>query len=495
MARTVILASGRTIFLLAIVVPTVGLFVRCVTDGAAPRDGFTFSDRQWVLLVKSIGLATSGTVAALVVSIPGAYVVGRLGHVSRGPLLGAMLAAPLLFPPMVYVFGWQKILPAAFPTEAQCIGVWALWAYPIPALVVGTAWARLGRVGYDAALLETSPGRAFFRVVLPLLAPHIATAGAILLVIFLGEYSVPHACSVLVYSTSLLGWAQESPHAVDTLWRSLPLVGVILAALGAARWAWGRGVTEPDPEVRSGVCHTSPVLLLLAGGCLVVSAALPLAALAAGLEGPGVMGEALRTYGGELLGSLAVAGLAGLLVVGMGVCVATWRRFRRAGLVWALVFGAVPGALAGEAILTAYQHAPMLYNHWSLVVVGYVARFGWVGVVAMTLVVRATPEDLLWQARTDGAEETTVILRICAAMFWPTLLFGLCLVAALSLSELPASSLVQVPSLRLIAHILVEKFHRFEDGMLISLSLWLVTSTIPAALLLVIVLRRLRVAR
>ncbi len=478
------------LFLLTIVWPTVALLARCALDAQPPRGGCVISARQWALLGKSVAVAAGGIGVALIVSLPGVYVVGRLGRLSHRPAVGALLVGSLLFSPMVYVFGWQKLLPADFPGQIQCVGVWALWSYPIAALLIGTGWSRVGRGAYEAALLDMSPATAFVRVVLPMLRLHVVTACMILFVIFLGEYSVPHACGMLVYSTELLGWSEESPYAIDTLWRSLPLIGLILVALLAARGAWKRGVADEQPVEGTGVKSTSPILLLLAAGCFVVSVLLPLTALAVNLKSPAVMGEALRTYGGELAQSLAVAGLSGLLVTGMGVCVIAYRPLRRVALVWALGFGVLPGAVVGEAVLAAYRNVPVIYDHWCVVVVAFVARFGWIGVLAMIAAVRATPPELFRQARSDGASETSIALRICAALSWPTLLFGACLAAAMSLCELPTSALVRVPALGLIAHILTEKFHRFEDGMLISLSLWLVMSALPAAILLAMLLQR-----
>jgi ABC-type Fe3+ transport system permease subunit len=494
--RHLLPAAGGAVFVLAFVAPTLALLARCVLDGASPRDGFSVSDRQWGLLAKSILLAGAGTVTALGVSLPGAYVVARVGRLSRRPVLTALLAAPLWFPPMVYVFGWQRLLPAALPASVQCVGVWALWAYPIPALLLGTAWSRLGRGAYEAALLETTPAHAFLRAVLPLLVAPLAAAAMVLFIIFLGEYSVPHACGVLVYATELLGWSEESARAIDTLWPSLPLTGAILLALMVTARIAGGGRREEDPATEvPGVRSGSLFLTLLAGGCFALAVLLPLAALSVKLKSCGVMTGALRTYGMELLESLLVTGGSGLLVVGMGVGVAAGRTWRRIALLWALGFGALPGALVGEALLSAYQSVTSIYDHWPMVVLGYVARFGWIGMVVMELAERALPQELAWQARADGADDTDVTLRISAALSWPTLLFGVCLAAALALAELPTSTLVRVPTLGLIAHILIEKFHRFEEGMLISLSLWLVLAAIPAAVLPAVLLRTYRTTR
>ena len=60
----------------------------------------------------------------------------------------------------------------------------------------------------------------------------------------------------------------------------------------------------------------------------------------------------------------------------------------------------------------------------------------------------------------------------------------------LALGEAAATALVRVPTFSPLSQILIEKFHRFEYGMLVSLSLWLVAAAVVPAGLLAIVLRR-----
>ena len=54
---------------------------------------------------------------------------------------------------------------------------------------------------------------------------------------------------------------------------------------------------------------------------------------------------------------------------------------------------------------------------------------------------------------------------------------------ALAVGDLATSSLVRVPDFNPIAHVIVEKFHRREDDMLVCLSLSLVAASLPGALL------------
>ncbi len=62
--------------------------------------------------------------------------------------------------------------------------------------------------------------------------------------------------------------------------------------------------------------------------------------------------------------------------------------------------------------------------------------------------------------------------------------------ASMAMADLAVVTLVEVPSLRMVATILVEKFHRFETGMLVSLSLWMAAAVAPGAILAWMALRR-----
>jgi len=178
----------------------------------------------------------------------------------------------------------------------------------------------------------------------------------------------------------------------------------------------------------------------------------------------------------------------------MGVGLSASHRLCMLGLVWAVALGALPGALLGESLIAAYNNGVTwwIYDNWPIVGLCYVSRFGWIGVLTGCLVVRQSSPELIDQARTDGATEASILGHIRIPMSWPALLCGAGVAAAMSVADVAASSLVRVPGFTPIAHVIIEKFHRFEDGMLISLSLLLVAATIPPALLLMFALMRSR---
>jgi ABC-type Fe3+ transport system permease subunit len=165
-----------------------------------------------------------------------------------------------------------------------------------------------------------------------------------------------------------------------------------------------------------------------------------------------------------------VSGVAAL-AMGFGVVMGTRLRSLTTG--WAMVFGALPGALIGEALVTAYNRPSLgwLYDHWPIVALAYVARFGWIGLLVALLVLRHRVGDLSAQARTDGATESGILSHLLIPMNWALPAAGVAVVAALSPADLSVSALVRVPTFNPIAYIVMDKFHRFENGMIVALSL------------------------
>lgn len=490
----ILLVVSWAVFVLAMVFPTVALIGQCVTQGEPPDGGYTFSVRQLGLFWRSLWLSATATILCLLVSLPGAYVVGGLRRLHHRPLVAASMLGLLLCPPMVYAFGWERILPAALHGYARCILVWALWSWPIPALLLGAGWSRVGRRAFESALIVTSPARAFLHVVLPLLLPYVLLSGLLLFLLYFNDYGVPHACLIQVYATELLGWAASSSRPVDTAWPSILPVAMTGVALLAAFVAWRRCATHDDVEVAATTQHHSQKLTAAAILCFAVSWLLPLGALVAKLASSQVMVEAFRIYGHDLAWSLGVAVLGAIASVGMGLGLAATRPLRAFGLAWAVAFAAVPGALIGNALVAAYNHDATwwIYDHWPIVALSFISRFGWIGVLTALLASASSGSQLVSQARIDGASWPSIVGRIQVAMNWPGILCGAGAIVALSVADVAASSLVRVPTFSPIAHVLIEKFHRFEDGMLISLSLWLVAVTIPPAIVFALALRRSR---
>jgi len=189
-----------------------------------------------------------------------------------------------------------------------------------------------------------------------------------------------------------------------------------------------------------------------------------------------LFGQSLQTYGVDLLSSvglsLAAAGLIIFLACGLTLAAVP----RRGLLFTALLLGALPGAVVGQAFVAAYNRPALawMYDHWPIVSLVYVSRYAWIGLLACEIASRSRTSAVAEQAHVDGATEGQVLWHILLPQHAPYLLCVGALVVALAMGDVAASTLVRVPGYNPIAHVIIEKFHRFEDGMLISLSLMLV---------------------
>lgn len=503
----VILSLCAVCFVAILLIPMGALILRVSLEWNAAPGQSSPSPRQWWLFGRTMGLAVAGTVVALSISLPGAYVVGRMGRPSAAPWLVLVVLMPLMLSPTVSAFGWQRLLGAHsawlgdWSPWLRCVWNWASWAWPIPALILGAGWSRVGRSAYESALLVSPPASAFVRAVIPSLSRHVLVSVLVLLIVFSGEYSVPHAHGVVVLATELLDVARYGV-LVDTLRLSLPSIIASLAMFLVMVIVWRRRPGEDAPGRIEGVgsAGLAAVFVVL---LVLITTILPIAILAWRSTIAVDMAAALETYGDELSGTVLVCLFSGILVTATGIAVVTGGRLRIPALVLAMLPGVVPGALTGEAVLAAYQPVgwfysvwPIadvgwwIYNHWPIVAIGLAARFSWIGVLAAWLATKSASRDLSSQASVDGAGDRIggVLMPLIAQ--WPTLLCGALLASAMAASEVAVVSLLQVPTLPMLSGILMEKFHRFETGMLVSLSLWMVACAAPGAILAFVVLRR-----
>ncbi len=161
-----------------------------VADGALDLSGFVevfARPRTWRILGQTIAQATVGTVIAVVLGVPGAYVLYRLSFPGRG-LVRAFVTVPFVLPTVVVGVAFRSLLAPGGPLgflgldESFPAIVLALvfFNYSVVVRTVGGLWARLDPRAEEAArTLGASPARAFATVTLPALAPAIASAASV----------------------------------------------------------------------------------------------------------------------------------------------------------------------------------------------------------------------------------------------------------------------------------------------------------------------------
>jgi len=458
------------------------------------------------LLGMSVWMAATATALALMVSVPAAAVwASAAGGRWAAPAVAAAMALVCVTSPMVYSFGWQRMLDArgvgGAGGVAACTLIWAAWLWPIPAMMLGAAWRRHGRAAFEAALLDASPVRAFIHVGIGTLARPLVAAALILFTLTVGNYVVPHAWGVRVYATELLLWTTETTHPSQTVRHALPLI-VVVAMVALGGWHVMRRSRQDSAEWSAATSRpASRGWLVAAASIFVASFALPIGGLVWRIGSWTVWREAWQVHRGDFLGSVAICLAAGLLAVVAACTSAIVRRAWRVGLVVALLYGIVPAALVGAAVYGVYVDLEtwlpggrLRLRPWNdvawMTAAGLAARYGWIAFLAVGAAAMLRDRELDEQAAVDGASWPRTLWQVRLAGQWPALACAMLAIAALSVSDVATATLVQVSSVRMISLLLVEAMHRFEDGLLISISLWLLLAALPGCLLAVWMVRR-----
>ena len=124
--------------------------------------------------------AVASTALTLVIALPAAYALGRYRFPGRS-LVRALVLVPFVLPTVVVALAFLAVLPERLERGWEAILLaHAFFNVAVVVRVVGTFWASVDpRVSEAAATLGAGPWRRFREVTLPLLAPALAAAAAI----------------------------------------------------------------------------------------------------------------------------------------------------------------------------------------------------------------------------------------------------------------------------------------------------------------------------
>ena len=124
--------------------------------------------------------AAASTALTVAVALPASYVLGRYEFPGRR-LVRALVVVPFVLPTVVVALAFLAILPERLERGwAPILIAHVFFNVAVVVRVVGTFWASLDRRVWEAAAtLGAGPWRRFREVTLPLLAPSLAAASAI----------------------------------------------------------------------------------------------------------------------------------------------------------------------------------------------------------------------------------------------------------------------------------------------------------------------------
>lgn len=181
-------------------------------DGPFTLDGFAqvFSDaRTWRVIRTTLAQAAAGTVAAVLLGIPGAWVLYRTRFRGRW-LVRAIVTVPFVLPSVVVGVAFKSLVISTGPlghlgldrSFAIIVASLVFFNYAVVVRTVGALWASLDpRVEQAASVLGASPGRLFWTITIPALAPAIASAAALVFLFCASAYGVVMVLGGAAYGT------------------------------------------------------------------------------------------------------------------------------------------------------------------------------------------------------------------------------------------------------------------------------------------------------
>lgn len=461
---------------------------------------------RWALLARTLVYCLSAGVLAVALGIPVARVIGRpaaggLGRLSRAMLMAAV-PATLIIPSMVFAYGGQQALrlagvgldPASPADVIRCIVTLAAWLWGVPAAVVGLAWSRLDPWVMQQARLDGVPRRMTAR----LLAGPVVASVCVTSAIATQEFGVFETTGISVTATEVrtvfdtgvfLGGGaggvggDQSRRAAGAVAVGLPALAATFVLFAAGLLLAWRLVLPPS----TGDATISPqggaswAAHGLAWAVLAGVLGVPVMALVASLADPAPPWTWLATFrpqvGGTLLmGTLGFAAAAALAT--LGSMTRPW---------WALGLGVatflVGGLMVGIALARLYNRPPTLwiYDSAAVTVLAYMARFGWVALLAAAVAHTPGLVRLRELAATDGAGRWGTFVQVVLPGVWPVLLAGAAGVGLLAMGEVPATMLVAPPSPELLTPLLMTWVHLQRYDPMIQASLLLVGLSLGAA--------------
>lgn len=478
------------------------------------RAELSISSFRLALLGRTVLYGISVAVLATALATPAALVLGRgPGWLRR--LLWTVLPAGLLMPSLAYAYGWSQFVrlwreqfaaigvvfdPAGFWDVVRCTWTLAGWLWPIPAILIGLGLNRMD-VGVQQ---QAAVDGALWRITLRQLVAPIAASVAVVTLLATQEFAVYEPTGISVIATEVrmvfetgafsglanpmtvpLGGqmtADQASRAAAAVATGVPLIIVTLVLAGLAAWLGVRASAADQVAPAQWPRAMNAPIWANMGAVLVTAVMLvtPVWALVASLRRPLSPSTIWTEFAPELGGAMTVAGIvvAACLILALSMSA----RWIRGGLVVAGLSFLVGGQFLAIAAIRLWNRPGLewVYDAFPVTVLLYLGRFGWLALVGASGTWGKGWEDLRAMASVDGAGPMRAAIHITWPVAWPMLLAGALLAGALSLTEVPATVLLQPSNPQVLTPMLMTWVHMTRYDPMIEASLLMMASvTVP----------------
>jgi len=382
------------------------------------------SAQSWILLARTLGLALAVVSGALLLGTPMGLLLARTDIAGRRMLLFAQ-SFPMFLPPFLLALGWFYLLgrQGFFGGETSAgllfnplgdVAVLSLAFAPVVTALVALGLWNLDPGLEEAARTVAEPYHVLIGILLPGVWPSVALACILVFALAFSELGVPMFLRVDVYPAAVfsrLGGVDYDP--VAALFLSLPLVPVAVSLVVLEHQLFkDRPLDVIGLRYRSreplplGVWRGS-----LSAACWTITmlSYLPLAALAVKAWSGGGFDQIDRWIGNSIFNSLLGAGIAATAIVCIGAVLGhglarNLAVMKLLDLLGILAF-VVPSVLLGTGLIVLWNRPEtrFIYGSMAIIILGYIARYGIIGIRTMAVAVEQSPLSLEQAATAFGA--------------------------------------------------------------------------------------------
>jgi len=465
-------------------------------------------------------------------AVPGALLLGwwpgrLLGRLrSRIAFIagGSLCMVPLCLPDYVLYWSWWQ----AWPVDSQ-IHRWAVtndqvdmvrsatlwlglvwWSWPIAAWIIAARSAKTREE--DLLALDTRSRLQRGLLCVRQVRRELALASVLIFAFIFNNTTTFDLAQVPTLGYELRALMSEGFASKDVLRASWPGVGVVFAAGMVAAVILLRR-PHGSEVVASPGRSLSPFTAIAGGAILVAGVAVP-AVLSWHQEiDERTLDDLINGYGRAAGNTACAAGLAGIAagVAAIGIAEAFSDRRKSvraivtvAAVGW-LIAGIIPAVTIAAALEGAYNitfpsfmggestNIPLrfdegLYRTAAIMIMGYLARFGFVAVLLGWWLARAEEREMLAMRELDGGTTLVGLWRAWRPRWLAAGGAAFAIVTVLSMGEVSVTALIQPPGFDAISAILLNNMHYQRSEMVALMARILIVLAAGAALAATIVI-------
>lgn len=493
---SLVFVAGALVALMTLI-PLGFVAVATLSVGASEAYRLIVRPRVGELLANTLGLVFAAVPLCAAIGIGAAWLVERTALPGRR-VWHALLAAPLAVPAFVNSFGWVSLgLGARIEGYAGAALIVTLSYFPLVYLPAAAALRGLDPAMEESArALGCGPWRTFLRVVLPQLRP--AALGGMLLVALhlLAEFGALQLLRFPTFTTAIYDEYQSTFNgAAGTMLAGVLVAFSLLLLLaeqllrGRARYARvGGGAARRVTPARLG--RFAPLALAALATLVILALGVPLGSLARWL----VEGASTAFPVGEFVEAAARSALLGLAGAAVSVALAlpvAWLAVRRRGTVATLIergtyiAHALPGIVVALALVsvTIRSFRP-LYQTTALLLAAYAILFLPLATVSIRAALAQAPPRLDEAARALGARPLAAWRRVTLPLILPGVGAGAALVFLSVVTELTATLLLAPIGTQTLATRFWSRAESIAYGAAAPYAVLMIALSAPATLLL-----------